>query len=434
MRKPDEYLNRVSNEKIQQHIDSLTQLSIQYFASKNIDLKNTQLGLYDADTERFNLIIPGARSIMLPIPIERAREIKDHWGDVWLGDATYSISADNFIITQLQAKYRGMSYAYEAAKDYYLTGSPLPQIEFDDITVQLPVVPAIHNVPVKTTTMTMIGKSDVDKSIPVNELSNDKTFALIIGNEDYHSFQLDLKTESNVDFAEIDARTFKEYAVKTLGLPEDNVSLLINATAGQMRRAIAKMSAIAKAFDGEARIIFYYAGHGLPHPETQEPYLIPVDVSGSNLDYAIRLEDLYAKLIENKSERVTVFLDACFSGGARNEGLANARGIRIKPKSPFVLGNLIVFSAASDEQSAYPYREKAHGMFTYYLLKGLQISNGQILYGELAEFIETYVKRKSVLVNEKEQEPVLSISPKFEQSWETLTFFDEGDLPTVSQY
>jgi uncharacterized caspase-like protein len=280
----------------------------------------------------------------------------------------------------------------------------------------------------------MIGKSDVDKSIPVNEWLNDKTFALIIGNEDYHSYQLDLQTESNVDFAEIDARTFKEYMVKTLGLPEDNVSLLINATAGQMRRAIAKMSAIAKAYDGEARLIFYYAGHGLPHPDTKEPYLIPVDVNGKNLDYAIRLEDLYGKLIENQSERITVFLDACFSGGARNEGLVDARGIRIKPKSPFVLGNLIVFSAASDEQSAYPYREKAHGMFTYYLLKGLQISNGQIRYGELAEFIDTYVKRKSVLVNEREQEPVISVSPKFEESWEALTFFDEGELPTVRKY
>jgi hypothetical protein len=432
--KTDQYLDRISEENMQGHIDSLTQLAIRHFAIKNIDLKNTQLGLYDADTERFNLIIPGARSIMLPIPIEMAREVKENWVDVWLGNASYSISEDNFVITKLEAKYRGMDFSYDASKDYYIAGSPLPQIDFGDITVQLPVVPTIHSVPIQRPPLTMIGKSDVDKSIPVNQIKNEKTFALIIGNEDYRSYQLDLETESNVDFAEIDARTFREYMVKTIGLPEDNVSLLINATAGQMRRAIAKMSAIAKAYDGEAKLIFYYAGHGLPHPETDEPYLIPVDVNGSNLDYAIRLEDLYTKLTEHSSERVTVFLDACFSGGARNQGLVVARGVRIKPKSPFVLGNLVVFSAASNEQSAYPYREKAHGMFTYYILKGLQISNGQIKYGELAEFVESYVKRKSVLVNEKEQEPEISVSPKFKEAWKSFAFFGEEDLPALTQY
>ena len=131
---------------------------------------------------------------------------------------------------------------------------------------------------------------------------------------------------------------------------------------------------------------------------------------------------------------MTVFLDACFSGGGRNEGLVVARGVRIKPKSPFVLGNLVVFSAAKDDQSAYPYREKAHGMFTYYLLKGLKISNGQIKYGELAEFIESYVKRKSILVNEKEQEPEITVSPKFEKTWHDMSFFSDEDLPTLSQY
>ncbi|MDZ7604763.1 MAG: hypothetical protein U5K79_04065 [Cyclobacteriaceae bacterium] len=84
----------------------------------------------------------------------------------------------------------------------------------------------------------------------------------------------------------------------------------------------------------------------------------------------MKLEDVFTKLSENPCERVTVFLDACFSGGARNQGLVAARGIRIKPKSPFVLGNLVVFSASFGGLSQRIHiRKKAHGIFTYYLLK-----------------------------------------------------------------
>ena len=195
-----------------------------------------------------------------------------------------------------------------------------------------------------------------------------------------------------------------------------------------MRQSIAKLSALAQAYEGEAKLVFYYAGHGLPKEGTDEPYLIPVDVSSSNLDYAIKLEDVFNKLTEHSSERVTVFLDACFTGGARNQPLVAARGVRIKPKSPFVMGNLVVFSASSEDQTAHPYKEKAHGMFTYYLLKALQVSNGEMSYGELEEFIRTNVMRKSVLVNNKVQSPEVKVSPVFEYSWHEMRFTSSNEF------
>ena len=105
-----------------------------------------------------------------------------------------------------------------------------------------------------------------------------------------------------------------------------------------------------------------------------------------------------------------------------------ARGIRIKPKSPFVEGNLIVFSASTEDQTAHPYKEKAHGIFTYYLLKGLQISNGEMSYGELEDFIRTNVMRKSVLVNNKVQAPEVKVSPIFEYTWQDMRFSADQDL------
>jgi hypothetical protein len=59
-------------------------------------------------------------------------------------------------------------------------------------------------------------------------------------------------------------------------------------------------------------------------------------------------------------------------------------------------------------------------------LKALQISNGEMSYGELGEFIRTNVMRKSVLVNNKVQAPEVKVSPVFEYSWHDMRFVEES--------
>ena len=418
--KTSSYLARVSEEKRAAQLQEFSRQANNSLAKRYVKYDKSAIGLYESDYEKFNIFIPGAKSIMLPVPLEYAKEVKDNWQDVWLGNPSYSLSGDEFLITSLEARYKGQIFYYDITQDFHTTANPTLDLSFKDITYSAPQI----STNTLASTLTIIGQSDVDVNIPVTNMQNKKTFALVIGNEDYSSFQMDLNTEMNVDFADIDAKTFKKYLNNTLGVPEENTTLLLNATAGQMRQAIARLSSIAKAFEGQASLIFYYAGHGLPKENTNEPYLIPVDVSGSNLDYAIKLEEVYNKLSEHESKRVTVFIDACFTGGARNQGLVAARGVRIRPKSPFVMGNLVAFTASSEDQTAHPYKEKAHGIFTYYLLKGLQISNGEMSYGELENFIRTNVMQKSILVNNKLQVPEVKVSPIFEYTWQDMKFGD----------
>ncbi len=260
--------------------------------------------------------------------------------------------------------------------------------------------------------------SDVNINIPRSNTTHPYRFALIIGNEDYSSFQRDLGSESNVDFAETDATIFKQYATKTLGIPEENIIFKTNATAVEMDRALTQINLLAKNTGGKAELFFYYAGHGFPDEESKEAHLIPVDVSGSNLKFAPKLTDVYAQLTEHPSKRVTVFLDACFSGGARNGGLIAARGVKVKPKANALGGNLVVFSASTGEQSALPYKEKQHGLFTYYLLKQLQASKGDVSYKTLANYLSEQVGIRSVLVNTKEQNPQVNASSNVQGQWE----------------
>jgi len=264
--------------------------------------------------------------------------------------------------------------------------------------------------------------SDVDQNIPLNNISNSNTYAIIIGNEDYSSYQNDLNSEVNVDFAEHDAIIFKDYAISTLGVPERNIVLLINGTSGQMNQNLTKINLISKNSQGEAMIIFYYAGHGLPDEVTKEPYLIPVDVSAKDLSQAIKLQDIFSKLTEYPNKRITVFLDACFSGGARNQGLLAARAVKIRPNEQQLKGNLVVFTASSGEESSLPYKEKYHGMFTYFLLKKLQESKGDITYRELSDYLKEKVALESVLVNSKEQNTQTNVSPGAAGIWGNWSF------------
>lgn len=251
--------------------------------------------------------------------------------------------------------------------------------------------------------------SDVDVEIPDNNLEHPYRFALIIGNEDYSSKQVDLNKEVNVDFARNDASAFKEYAIKVLGVPESNITFLLDATTGQMNQSISKMNLLIKNAKGKAEVIVYYAGHGLPDEVTREPYLIPVDISGQNARDGIKLNDLYARLTEYPAKRVVVFLDACFSGGARNKALVAARGVKVKPTEALLQGNIATLAAASGEQTALPFKGKHHGFFTYYLLKKLKETKGNITFKELSSYMDEIVPLQSVLLNNKEQTPTLRI-------------------------
>lgn len=259
--------------------------------------------------------------------------------------------------------------------------------------------------------------SGVDKNIPNNDLRRANTFALIIGNEDYRKYQRGLNTESNVEFARNDAMVFKEYANKTLGVKEVNTYFLLDATAGEFSQKIDLVTKLVSKIGSQAEIIFYYAGHGLPDEETKIPYLIPVDVSGSNLSSAIKLDDVYQKFAESGAGKITVFLDACFSGGGRDAGLIAARSVKVKAKESFIIGNVVVFTASSGVQSAMPYRKEQHGMFTYFLLKKMQESKGNISYGNLYDYISSNVSIESLRVNQKEQDPLVNVSQLSENVW-----------------
>ena len=136
-----------------------------------------------------------------------------------------------------------------------------------------------------------------------------------------------------------------------------------------------------------------------------------VDGVGNDVNTGYSLDKLYADLSSKPAKSVMVLLDACFSGARRDGGmLASARGVAIKAKQNAPKGNMVVLSAAQGDETAYPYKEKGHGMFTYYFLKKLQDTKGNVSFGELADYVISEVKKQSIVVNGKMQTPLASPS------------------------
>ena len=64
--------------------------------------------------------------------------------------------------------------------------------------------------------------------------------------------------------------------------------------------------------------------------------------------------------------------------------------------------------------------KEGHGLFTYYLLKKLQESEGNVTYGDLADYLHQHVKKDAFLINEKPQTPVVATSPAVVSTWKQM--------------
>ena len=100
--------------------------------------------------------------------------------------------------------------------------------------------------------------------------------------------------------------------------------------------------------------------------------------------------------------------------------LASARGVAIKAKPSVPKGKMVIFSAAQGDETAYPLKDEKHGMFTYYILKKLRETKGDVPLQDLSDYVITQVKRKSIVANGKSQTPTVNASPALGNRWKQI--------------
>ena len=151
---------------------------------------------------------------------------------------------------------------------------------------------------------------------------------------------------------------------------------------------------------------------------------MPVDAQPQHSRTMIKLQEVYDGLGKLPNASVYAFMDACFSGSARESGqkdtpIVAAKGVALRHKDVEPAGNVFVLSAASAQQTAFPYEEKDHGMFTYWLLKKLQESKGNATLEDIASYVTNKVAGTSLEINHREQTPTHKATGKLSGTWQS---------------
>jgi hypothetical protein len=227
--------------------------------------------------------------------------------------------------------------------------------------------------------------------------SNKDALALIVGIADYE------RTPAKAAYADKDAQTFYDYAMLKLGIPAGNIKELVNVKAGRVDVSLAIKDFIARSTkQGQSDIYVFFAGHGLANQSGEEMYLLPYDGSPRLLeDSAISRERLFADISAANPRSVTVFLDTCYSGTTRGtDMLIASRPIAIRALEQSIPDNFTVMTAAAGDQTAKPLEEAKHGMFSYFLMKGMEgeadtNNDNEITAGELHSYVQTNVIQQS---------------------------------------
>jgi uncharacterized caspase-like protein len=251
--------------------------------------------------------------------------------------------------------------------------------------------------------------SDVDELPAIKAKHNKNAYAIVIGIENYR------QKLPKADFAIADARTMTEYLIKVMGYPEEDVITITNehATKSDFEKYFERW--LSNNVEKNSTVFIYFSGHGAPNTKIGDAYLVPYDGDPSFIaETGYSLKRMYDALGKLPAKEIIVALDSCFSGaGGRSVIAKGARPLVMNLQSNMALSrNMTVLSASSGEQISSTYEEKGHGLFTYFLLKGIKDEDvvrqdGSIKMDDLFGYIKPQVERIARKQFNNEQTPQL---------------------------
>ncbi len=264
---------------------------------------------------------------------------------------------------------------------------------------------------------------DVDNFIPAGKnLFGTNILVVIIGNKDYQN------NIPIVEFAQNDAEIFQKYMVITFGIPEVNIWMNKNVTLGNLsalfgtKETYKQSKLYRELIIRKKDIILYYSGHGAPGINNNKGYLVPVDADVMSIEitgYAI--DTLFDNLKKMKQDgcigKTWIIIDSCFSGGSGGGRLIkDISPVTVEVENPLASAKdaIMMFSSSGKEVSSW-YRRNRHGLFTYFLLKGISggagsSKDGTITVKGLKDYLNDMVPRYAINQTSQEQHPQIIVN------------------------
>ncbi len=241
------------------------------------------------------------------------------------------------------------------------------------------------------------------RSVVPSQTKRPKSVGVVFGVNQYEDM-------APAPYSDNDANIMKEYFQKVLGIEQvliftnSDVSIsklkkMFNPDYGELQKAIVP---------GETEVFVFFSGHGVPDKSGKTVYLFPYDGVKNDLEtFAYSTSELYENLNKLGAKKVTVIIDACFSGGSKKsekfveENLVAQKGVRVEIDKPWLNNpDFIMISSSTGDETSLGYDLSETGLFTYFFCAGLQgkadaNEDKVITLGELKNYVITKVTENS---------------------------------------
>ena len=226
----------------------------------------------------------------------------------------------------------------------------------------------------------IIKKENKISSEIINVKTDEKYYALVIGNNNYEHLE-------KLDAAEKDAEVIADVLTNKYGF---EVDLLLNADYDTTVNSLFKITNKLKKDDN---LLIYYAGHGELDKAENRGYWLPVDASYELRSKWISNQRIVDRIKATKAKHVLLIADSCFSGTLMrssvtpesNEALDEKNIDRLKSKKT----RLVITSGGNEPVVDSDGGD--HSLFALKLIDTLKNNNTVINSQMLFENIRRYV-------------------------------------------
>lgn len=362
--------------------------------------------IHDADTsgspERLRTF-----HIDLPVPSNEAGNVTSGWRRV-KADFSYFVHDDRIAIAEAEFTLPGRRTYKWVNPDRPAVRTMLLDYDLVDIDFTLPG--KIYRQIVRHSDDSSAADADSAVFSGVHRKNGDM-YAIVIANGTY-------STGMTVPYARNDGEVFRRFCVDRLRMPEDNICYVDEADAEDMRNVLSWLDRVSRMFNADTRLVVYFSGQCLLDKGVGETYLLPVDYASTGVQSGLRLSSLFNRISGSGIDDAIFIVDASYGKISRNGmmyGVFDDGGVDGSWMRPD--DRMVVFYAAGEDEGAYPYPEKKHGLFTYFLLKALQDNPDGISYGDLFDYISANVESVSAELYGRRQKPEVYSSEWDGEAW-----------------
>ena len=224
-----------------------------------------------------------------------------------------------------------------------------------------------------------------------------RSYALVIGVSKYQN----LPATAQLEYPDRDAEAIYTTLISSEGgqFPAENVHKLINekATIANIRHELEEW--LPSVTHPEDRVLIYFAGHGFV--SNGVGYLASYDVDIHNITATAYPMDQLGKDIGSriKGKWKVLMTDACHSGAITPQADPQSDRGTINSTLLDLQKSLFSLTASRDREQSFESSNwgGGHGIFTYYVVKGLQgeadtNGDGVVSADELAEYVHSNVR------------------------------------------